>query len=125
MRYSSGQSCRMSRQTTRYDPQLLRGNTDVLVLQIIENLGGVHGYGVIKELKARSDGFFDFKEGTIYPLLHRLEKEGFIRGSWHKKEGGMSRRNYRITQKGHALLHRRIEIWRNFSTAMNGIFGNA
>lgn len=115
----------MTRQTSHHDPQLLRGNTDILVLQIIENLGDAHGYGVIKELRSRSDGYFDFKEGTVYPLLHRLEQQGFIRGSWKKVDGGMSRRNYRITKKGTALLHRRIEIWRSFSTAMNGIFGNA
>ena len=115
----------MSRKAKHYDPQLLRGNTDMLILRIIEEIGDVHGYGVIKALKSRSNGYFDFKEGTVYPQLHRLEQRGYISGDWQKQDGGLNRRNYRITPKGVAVLHDRIEIWRNFSTAMDGIFGTA
>ena len=114
----------MSRKQENYDPQLLRGNSDILILRIISEMGDVHGYGVIKELKARSNGYFDFKEGTVYPLLHRLEQQGYIKSDWEKQDGAMSRRNYRITTKGVAALTHRTEIWRRFSTAMNEIFAD-
>jgi len=114
----------MSRKPENYDPQLLRGNSDMLILRIISEMGDVHGYGVIKELKVRSNGYFDFKEGTVYPLLHRLEQLGYIKSDWKQQDGAMSRRNYRITPKGVAALTHRTEIWRRFSRAMNEIFAD-
>ena len=115
----------MGKQQKIYDSELLRGNTEVLVLRIIQEMGQVHGYGIIKEMRARSNGYFDFKEGTVYPVLHRLEQQEYLHADWQRPTAGMIRRNYRITDKGRAILRRKMEIWHRFSAAMNMIFSDS
>ena len=105
-----------------HDSQLLRGNTDLLILQVIRDMGSAHGYGIIKEMRTRSNGYFDFKDGTVYPALHRLERQGYLRGDWQNPSDGMNRRNYQITDKGKDVLRERTEAWRSFSAAMDLIF---
>jgi DNA-binding PadR family transcriptional regulator len=88
-------------------------------------MGEAHGYGIIKEMRIRSDGYFDFKDGTVYPVLHRLEKQGYLRGSWQNPADGMNRRNYQITKKGRDVLRERTEAWRSFAAAMDLIFDDS
>jgi PadR family transcriptional regulator, regulatory protein PadR len=103
-----------------YGRELLKGSTDSLLLSLISN-EPMYGYQIIKEIEKRSNGYFQFKEGTLYPALHRLEKSGFIAGKWQKLSNGQERRYYVITEKGNKALCERIEIWRNFSSAVNTI----
>ena len=105
-----------------YPPDLLRGNTDVLLLSLIDELESTYGYQLIKEMGKRSQGFFRFKEGTIYPALRKLENEGLIQGKWQELPNGQATRYYLITQKGKETLRNRIAIWQNFTTAVNLIF---
>ena len=105
-----------------YSPDLLRGNTDVLLLSLIDELGSTYGYQLIKEIEKRSQGFFRFKEGTIYPALRKLENEGLIRGEWQELPSGQGRRYYWITQEGKETLTKKIAIWQSFTTAVNLIF---
>ena len=105
-----------------YPPDLLRGNTDVLLLSLIDELGSTYGYQLIKEVEKRSQGFFRFKEGTIYPALRKLENEGLVQGKWQELPNGQGRRYYRITQKGAATLREKLAIWQDFTAAMNLIF---
>ena len=79
----------------------------------------MYGYQIIKELEKKSDGFFQFKEGTLYPALHRLEKTGLIKGKWQKLPGGQERRYYYITAKGQQALNERLAIWQGFSEAVD------
>lgn len=100
-----------------YERELLKGSTDSLLLCLIDHQP-MYGYQIIKELEKRSNGYFQFKEGTLYPALHRLEKAGFVQGKWQKLPGGQERRYYYITPKGEKALAERLEMWQDFSTAV-------
>jgi DNA-binding PadR family transcriptional regulator len=98
--------------------ELLRGNTDSLLLFLIAESSHIHGYHLIKEIERRSRGYFQFREGTVYPALHKLEKDGLIQGEWGSQSGRQQRRYYRITPKGREALSSRLRSWRQFATAM-------
>jgi PadR family transcriptional regulator PadR len=100
-----------------YERELLKGSTDSLLLSLI-NRQPTYGYQIIKELGKRSKGYFQFKEGTLYPALHRLEKAGLIQGKWQRLPSGQERRYYYMTPKGQKALTERLAVWQNFSTAV-------
>jgi len=79
----------------------------------------MYGYQIVKELEARSQGYFKFKEGTLYPALHRLEKTGLISGSWQTLVNGRQRRYYHITDKGIVVMTEGRSQWLDFLIAMN------
>jgi len=79
----------------------------------------MYGYQIIKELEARSQGYFRLKEGTLYPALHRLEKAGLIIGRWQALPSSRQRRYYHITPKGRSILVERRGQWQDFLAAMN------
>jgi len=97
---------------------LMKGSADPLLLCLIGQQP-MYGYHIIKELKRRSQGYFNFKEGTLYPALHRLEKAGLIVGKWQMLPSGRQRRYYYITDKGLRLLVVKRSQWQDFLTAMN------
>ena len=98
--------------------ELLRGNTDSLILHLIAESEKIHGYHLIKEINRRSKGYFQFREGTVYPALHKLEEEGLIRGEWGAKPSRQQRRYYSITPKGREALSSRLRSWQEFAAAM-------
>ena len=98
--------------------ELIKGGIDSLLLCVIVQQP-MYGYQIIKELEKRSQGYFIFKEGTLYPALHRLEKAGLVRGEWQTLPNGRQRRYYHITEKGLNALAARRGQWLNFMTAMN------
>ena len=98
--------------------ELMKGSSDSLLLCLIEQQP-MYGYLIINELERRSQGYFKFKEGTLYPALHRLEKAGLIVGKWQTLPSGRQRRYYYITDKGHRLLAVKRSQWQDFLTAMN------
>jgi PadR family transcriptional regulator, regulatory protein PadR len=102
--------------SVRHD--LLKSNIDSLLLCLI-NTQPMYGYQIIKELDNRSQGYFRFKEGTLYPALHRLEKGGMIEGKWQILATGQQRKYYYITVKGEAELDEKKSSWNEFLTAMN------
>jgi len=112
----------MKSKNQRYDSDLLRGNTDVLLLFLISELDMAYGYRLIKEIEKRSHGFFQFKEGTVYPALHKLENEGLVQAEWTSFSSGLERRYYTITEKGKAVLQNRLTMWQNFANAMDLVF---
>ena len=79
----------------------------------------MYGYQIVKELEARSQGYFKFKEGTLYPALHRLEKSGLIEGKWQMLPNGRQRRYYHITAKGQSKLAIEKIQWQDFLKAIN------
>ena len=107
---------------SQYLPDLLRGNTEALLLFLVNELGSTYGYQLIKEIGRKSGGFFHFKEGTVYPALRKLENEGLLKGEWQEMPSGQERRYYRITEKGKEVLKKKLAVWESFSTAMNLIF---
>lgn len=108
------------REVTRmtYKRELLKGSTEPLLLCLISTQP-MYGYQIINELKKRSNGYFRFKEGTLYPALHRLERDELIRGEWQKLASGQERRYYHLTQKGREALAERLTMWQDFSTAVD------
>ncbi len=100
--------------------EMLKGNTDTLLLALLDN-EAMYGYQIVKEVDQRSSGFFAFKEGTLYPALHRLEKANLIEGRWEDTPNNVRRRYYLITPKGQEALSARLSEWRQFTSAMNSI----
>jgi len=100
-----------------YARELLKGNTDCLLLCLI-NRQPTYGYQIIKELERQSNGYFRFREGTLYPALHRLEKNKLIKGRWQMLPSGQQRRYYYITEKGQQVLTGRLVDWQDFLTAV-------
>ena len=98
--------------------ELNKGSTDSLLLCLIGQQP-MYGYQIIKELERRSQGYFRFKEGTLYPALHRLEEAGLIRGKWQTLPSSRQRRYYHITEKGLHSLVVKTSQWQDFLAAMN------
>lgn len=96
---------------------LLKGSSNSLLLCLLERQP-MYGYQIVKELEVRSQGYFKFKEGTLYPALHRLEKSGLINGKWEMLANGRQRRYYLITEKGQAKLAEERTRWLDFFTAV-------
>src|SRR5262247_153836 len=95
----------------------LRGHLDLLLLAALARTGPAHGYAIITALRTDSEGAFDLAEGTVYPALHRLERDGLIRSSWSEL-APRRRRVYELTQDGHAALAVRRREWQLFARAM-------
>jgi len=98
--------------------ELMKGSVDSLLLCLIA-LQPMYGYRIIKELERRSQGYFKFKEGTLYPALHRLEKAGLLLSKWQTLPSGQQRKYYYITNKGSRVLVEERNQWQEFLTAMN------
>lgn len=99
--------------------EVLKGHLDALVLAAIEH-EPAHGYAIIQRLRRRSDEVFRLPEGTVYPALHRLERDGLVKSRW-TAASGRRRRVYRLTRSGsEALAVRRLE-WRTFSRAVEAV----
>ena len=96
----------------------IKGNIDPLLLCLVAQQP-MYGYQIIKELERRSQGYFRFKEGTLYPVLHQLERAGFISGEWQRLPNGQQRKYYHITNKGLTSLVEKRNQWQDFLTAMN------
>ena len=90
--------------------ELKKGSVQLCLLAL---LAGEQKYGfqIVKELRELSDGFFDLKEGTLYPALRRLEERGFVESHWVEPESGVPRKYYRITEKGRRALREAIDVW--------------
>lgn len=93
---------------------LLKGTTPGLALALLAEQP-MHGYDLAKEIEARSAGALALGQGTLYPLLHRLEREGLIVGAWEAPQGGPERRVYRLTADGAAALAGWRSEWTTFT----------
>ena len=101
--------------------ETLKGHLDGLILATLA-AGPAHGYAVIEQLTRRSGGAFELAEGTVYPVLHRLEAEGLLASSW-SEAAGRKRRVYRLTRRGRSALEGRRREWRAFSGAVEAVLG--
>jgi len=101
----------------------LKGTLPALILEALVHEPS-HGYLIAQRIKARSRGVLDFKEGTLYPALHKLENGGLVE-SYDAEENGRTRRCYRITKSGRASLANDRAEWRQLSNAVSTILGDA
>jgi PadR family transcriptional regulator PadR len=98
-----------------------KGTLPTLILDALVNEPS-HGYRIAQRIKERSEGVLDFREGTLYPALHKLENDGLVESS-EGVENGRPRRCYRITKSGRAVLAKDRAEWRQLSRAMMLILG--
>jgi len=103
-----------------YSRELLKGAADTLVLSSFAE-GDKYGYQVVKELEHRSEGYFCFKEGTLYPILHRLEQQGLLVAHWVQMPNGSERRYYSLTPKGTRALSAKLNEWQTFAQAVGRV----
>jgi PadR family transcriptional regulator len=104
------------------DRELKKGSAELLILSLLEAQPR-HGYELSKLIDARSDGVLTFRVASLYPLLYRLEKRGWIHGRWVEKAGQRRRRYYRLTPSGAGVLTSQRSTWREFVAAINRIAG--
>jgi DNA-binding PadR family transcriptional regulator len=105
------------------DTRLLTGMVETLILEIVGQ-GSTYGYEIAQMVSSRSQGTFELKEGSLYPALHRLEREKLLASFWQMAEG-RRRKYYKLTAAGQRALTARKRQWREFSTGVNGILGTA
>ena len=106
----------------KVDKSLLSGSTPLLILSLLKN-EDMYGYQMVAELARRSDETFFLKEGTLYPLLHTLEKQGWVRSYARQTPSGRERKYYRLTDEGRAQLQYKEKEWQLFSAKVNAVLG--
>jgi transcriptional regulator len=106
------------------DRELKKGSAELLILSLIEDRPR-HGYEIGQLIELRSSGVLRFNVASLYPLLYRLEKRGWIRGRWVEKSGQRRRRYYRLTPAGKKVLAAQRDGWQEFVGAINRITGIA
>jgi len=104
------------------DRELKKGSAELLILSLVEHEPR-HGYELSKLIDARSNGAIRFHVASLYPLLYRLEKRGWIEGRWVEKAGQRRRRYYRLTAEGRRVLAAQRRNWRQFVEAIARITG--
>lgn len=104
----------------KINKELLKGSTSILVLSLLQK-NEMYGYEMIKEMQLKSSGVFEFKEGTLYPILHNLEEENLVESFWKQGENARKRKYYRITKKGKGTLKEKQEEWTLFTSSVNKI----
>jgi len=102
------------------DRELKKGSAELLILSLVETRPR-HGYEICKLIEARSDGVLKFNVASLYPLLYRLEKRGWIQGRWVEKAGQRRRRFYKLTREGRKVLAAQRSGWEEFVAAINRI----
>lgn len=100
--------------------ELLKGSTGTLVLTLLARKQ-MYGYEIIKELEVSSSGAFEMKEGTLYPILHSLEENGFVESKWVGDEGTRQRKYYLITKPGRVYLKEKKQEWIQFRSLIDKV----
>ena len=101
---------------------VLKNHLELLVLTALKS-GPGHGYSIIRAVRERSGGEFELLEGSLYPLLHRLERNRLVTSSW-TEVSGRKRRVYRLSRKGRTVVGEQQRDWRRFEQAMNLILAD-
>ena len=107
-------------QAVKLDRELKKGSAELLILSLLEARER-HGYEISKLIESRSGGALRFKVASLYPLLYRLERRGWITGRWVEKAGQRRRRYYKLMPEGKKVLKAQRSIWRSFVEAINRV----
>jgi len=106
-----------------FDRDLVRSVAEPIILKLVSERA-MYGYEIIKVVNERTKGAFQWKEGTLYPSLHRLEAQGLIASEWATSEGGKRRKYYAITKKGAKQLAEKLTEWKAFSSTVAHLFAS-
>ncbi len=99
---------------------LLLGTLDLLILRVL-NSGNKHGYGIARQIELLSKDVLSVKKGSLYPALHRLEKEGFVRSAWEMGEAKKPMKTYSLTSVGRTQMEEELGNWELLSQAVNTV----
>ncbi len=103
---------------------LRKGSTALLALHVLAD-EPMYGFQLVEALRARTGGVLDFAEGLVYPMLHKLERDGLLEADWRPGLDGPPRKYYRLTEQGQAELERRRGDWARFADAVDMALGRA
>ena len=103
------------------DPKLFPGAVELLLLEVLSE-GPSYGYQITQTVLSRSGGRFEMKEGSLYPALHKLERDGLLAAAWQEAEG-RRRKYYRLTAAGRKALAAKKSAWRQFAEGLEGVLG--
>ncbi len=106
--------------SAEWTAELKKGSIQLCLLALLTG-EPKYGFQLIRELRQLSDGFFDVKEGTLYPALRRLEERGFVRSEWVEREAGVPRKYYTLTDRGRAALGEATRVWGEMATSVDRI----
>ncbi len=101
-------------------PELKKGTAEVLILSLLDDRPR-HGYEIAKLIEKRSEGILEFHVASLYPMLYRLERRGWIEGRWLEKSGQRRRRFYKLTTAGRRALPAERRTWREFIRAIERV----
>ena len=104
----------------RSQTDALRGSLDLLVLKTL-SLAPMHGWGISQRVQQISDGVLEVNQGSLYPALQRLEKDGLITSEWGTTDNTRRARYYRITASGRKALGDQLESWRRFAAGLEAV----
>jgi len=102
------------------DSELLKGTLSLLILSLLSRKA-MYGYEIAATVHRDSNGAFQWREGSLYPNLHKLQADALISGQWEEKETGRKRRYYHITKKGRLALAEKVQAWNALSRGVKTI----
>ena len=102
------------------EPRNLWGTVDMLILDVVSR-APTYGYRIAQAVTTRSHGYFDLKEGSLYPALHRLERAGWLNAYWEDTAEGRRCKYYRLTPAGRSELQRRRDDWKRFAAGVDRV----
>jgi PadR family transcriptional regulator PadR len=102
------------------DTELLKGTLSLLILSLLSRRP-MYGYEIAATVHQDTDGAFMWREGSLYPALHKLQADGLISGAWEETDGARKRRYYHLTKKGRAALKEKTESWSELTRAVGRI----
>jgi PadR family transcriptional regulator PadR len=113
-----------SKQIYKNRIELLQGTLDMLILQTLQ-WGSQHGYGISQAIRASSGEVLQVETGSLYPALHRLERQKWVESQWRKTESNQRAKYYSITAAGKAQLAENRDRWEQMVAAIGGVLGTA
>jgi DNA-binding PadR family transcriptional regulator len=105
----------------KLDKELVAASSVPLVLSILSE-GESYGYAIIQRVKELSDGKIEWTDGMLYPVLHWLEDQGYVRGGWRKSESGRKRKYYCLKSEGKQALRQQKEQWQTVNNTLNQLW---
>ncbi len=103
------------------DSRLLWGTVEMLILEVVSH-GPTYGYEITQTVAQQSRGYFELKEGSLYPALHRLEQQQLLQSFWQEVDG-RRRKYYRLSSAGQSALAEKRTAWKAFAGGVNGVLG--
>jgi PadR family transcriptional regulator PadR len=99
----------------------LQGSLDLLILKVLSRRPNIHGYAIISAIRQISEEILKVEDGSLYPALHRMEEEGWIRAKWTSTDAGVRRRLYELTKAGQKQLAKEESRWQHVTLAVNRV----